>query len=241
MRQTKSLAAVALALMFLGACSSTGGLGDILGGANQSNYEIRGTVDSVDISSRSIWLTNVSGYDGSRLSSGGVNNNAVRVYYDDQTSVTWEGQSYRPQDLERGDRVVIRVDESGNNTLIAEAVNVTYNSSQGMTSGSNYPGTSDDQYATVRGTVRSVDVSRGLIELESTQWRSGFNTGATGGNRIVISFNNNIGVDVNGQMYPVSGLESGDVVEVQVQRSNNNNANYWAERIFLVRDVRSNF
>ncbi len=94
MRTTKSLVAASFALILLAACGSSG-IGDILGGGGntqQSNYEIRGTVESVDLNSRSIFLSNVSGYT-SMLSNGG---NSVRVYYDDGTPVEFNGQSYRP-------------------------------------------------------------------------------------------------------------------------------------------------
>jgi hypothetical protein len=313
--------------MFLGACSSGGGLGDILGGSNgnTSNYEIRGTVDSVDTSSRSIWLTNVSGYT-SNLSSGG-SGNTVRVYYDDQTTVDWQGRAYRPQDLERGDQVSVRVDEQ-NNTLVAEAMSVTYNSTGGMTSGSTIPGDvygssirgvvryidtsrgtievdrtsgsnviveyatntpvmynnqsyrvsdlevgdevdirfrdlgngrvsaqdisvirsiSDNgsynngtsNYATIRGTVRSIDTSRRTITLESTSWRTGFTGSAS--NLITISYDTGMNIDVNGQMQALSGLERGDVIDVQVSNNNSNLSSYYAQRISLVRDARSNY
>src|SRR5687767_14364601 len=114
MTKPKSLTAVALTALFLAACSS-GGIGDILGGGDTgqaSNYEIRGVVDRVDSSSRSVYLTNVSGYT-SMLSSGG-SGNTVRVYYDDQTQVRYAGQTYRTEDLERGDEVTVNVAESGN-------------------------------------------------------------------------------------------------------------------------------
>ena len=117
MKTTKSLAAASLLLILLAACGS---VGDVLGGGSgqqQGTYEIRGTVDSIDPNSRSIYLTNVSGYT-SMLSGGG---NAVRVYYEDRTPVEYNGQTYRTTDLERGDEVAVRVDESGN-TLMAESV-----------------------------------------------------------------------------------------------------------------------
>ncbi|HEX2834716.1 MAG TPA: DUF5666 domain-containing protein [Thermoanaerobaculia bacterium] len=316
--------AAVLAVMLLGACSS-GGMGDILGGGNSnSNYQITGTVDSVDTSNRSIWLTNVSGY-SSMLSSGG-GGNTVRVYYDDQTSVEWQGRSYRPQDLERGDQVSVRVDEQGN-TLVAESMSVTYNAAGGMTSGSNLPtgnygssirgtiryidtsrgtievsrttgsnvviqygtntpvyynnqtyrpadlevgdeidvrysdlgngrvsaqdisvirsisdsgssGNTSSNYATIRGTVRSINTANRTIQLESTTWRSGF-TGNTSGNLITISYDTGMNIDVNGQLQSLSGLERGDVVDVQVATNNNNSSTYWAQRIWLVRDIRN--
>jgi hypothetical protein len=322
--KAKSLSAVSLMLLLLAACGSSD-LGGILGGGGSNDtgsnmYEIRGTVESVDLNSRSVYLTNVSGYT-SMLSNSG---NAVRVYFEDNTPVDYQGQSYRVSDLERGDQVAVRVDESGNR-LVAERMTVTYNSGGtssntggmygstvrgtvryvdtsrrtievdtgnasrivsyasntpvyfggqtyqvadlergdeidvrvGSTSGSTMvaeqitvvrsisSGTSGSgtgvygstQNSTIRGTVRYVDTSRRTIELESTSWISGFNSGA-GSNMstMIISYDNNTSVDVAGRLNPVTGLERGDVIEVRVRSLGGNS--YAADRIFLVRDVR---
>lgn len=322
MNRTKYLSAASLLLLFLAACSS-GGLGDIYGGGN-NNYDIRGTVDYVDLNTHTIYLTNVSGYNGSMLSNGGSNNNSVRVYYDDRTPVSYNGQNYRPEDLERGDEVSVRVDESGSNTLTAESVSVlrevsngsssypsgTYNSNvrgtvryvdtsrrtievdrgsgstvtveydtstpvyfsnntyrvsdlergdevdismrdygsgryiasqinvlRSVSSGNT--GSSTSQWATVRGTVRYVDTSRRTIDLDSTSWRSNFNGGSNSGNRITVSYDTNTNVDVSGRLYPVSGLEAGDVIDVQVQ--NPNASLPFASSITLVRDVNNRY
>ena len=325
MTRTKSLTAATLALFFLAACGSSGGMGDIFGGgaSNDRNYELRGTVDHVDRNSRSVYLRDVSGHNRSMLSSG--SGDSVRVYYDDRTPVSYQGQNYRPEDLERGDVVSVRVDESGN-SLVAESMTVIQDVSSGSSSsfptyGSNirgtvryidtsrrtievdrgngslmtveydvntpvhynnqsyrvadlergdeielqvrdlgsgrmlaqridvvrnvssgtYGGSSSSQSATVRGTVRSVDTSRRTIELESASWRSNFNTGAgsMGGSRITVSYDANTSVDVSGRLYPVSGLERGDVIEVQV--ANQNASIPFANRIVLVRDVNNRF
>ena len=326
MTKPKSLAATALAVLFLAACGSTGGgLGDILGGggsgSQNSAYEIRGTVDYVDSSTRSVYLTNVSGMTSMLSNSGGGSGSSVRVYYDNQTTVSYQGQNHRPEDLERGDEVTVRVSESTNNTLIADAVTVTHNVSTagsssypGSVSGSllrgtvsyidtsrrtievdrsvgsnviveygtntpvyfngqtyraadlergdeieisvrdlgsnrfsanditvirsvngNTSGSSSSSLQTVRGTVSYVDTNRRTIELESASWISRFNssTGNTG-SRITISYDNNASVDVAGRLQPISGLERGDVVEVQVDNYNNTMR---ATRIVLVRDV----
>jgi Domain of unknown function (DUF5666) len=318
MNRHKSLIGASLTLLLLAACSS-GGLGDVLGGGGgTSNYEIRGTVDHVDTSNRTIHLTNVSGYNSSMLSSGG-SGNSVRVFYDDRTTVSYSGQSYRPEDLERGDQVTVRVDEQGNN-LLAESMTVTHNVSAGSSSGmpaygTNLRGTvryidssrrtlevdrfgggtvtvdfdtntpvyfdnrtfrvtdlergdevdirtrdlgsgrmaatditvtrsisgtggagTTSNNSIIRGTVRYVDTSRREIELESTNWISGFNSGSTSASRRIIRYDANTRVDVSGQLQPVSGLEAGDIVEVQVD--NPNSTTLFASRIFLVRDVR---
>lgn len=322
MNKSKSLAAATLALLFLAACGSSGGLGDILGGGSSANdYEIRGTVDHVDTSNRVVYLTNVSGY--SNMLSNGGSSGSVRVYYDDQTMVGFQGQTYRVADLERGDEVSVRVDESGNQ-LHAESMTVLSDVSSGT--GSTYPGSSYDtirgtvryidtsrrtievdrgngslitvdyesatpvywnnqtyratdlergdeieirlsnsgssrylarditvvrnvsngsigsgstssQMSTIRGTVRYVDTSRRTIELESATWAAGFNSGANTGSRVIVSYGSNTNVSVSGAMHPVSGLERGDVIEVQV--TNANTSTPFAERIWLVNDVRN--
>jgi len=237
MRTTKVIAAAAFALLLAAACSSTGGYGDIFG--SNSRYDIRGTVDSVDASSRSIWLTNATGYNTS-LASGG-NGNAVRVYYNDNTTVNFNGRSYRPQDLERGDEVVVHAAQSGSQ-VVADSMDVTYNSRGTMTSGSTYPYPSssttpypsNSNYSTIRGTVRSVDTYNHTMTLDSTSWISGFRS-TNNGSMMTVSFDNNARVDYNGTLYPVTNLERGDVVDVQVV--NNGASNYFAQSIVLVRDV----
>ena len=326
MTRTKSLTAATLALLFLAACSSSGGMGDIFGGGDSSNqnYDIRGTVDYVDPGTRSVYLRNVSGNNRSMISGG--SGDSVRVYYDERTPVSYQGQNYRPEDLERGDVVSVRVDESGN-SLVAESMTVLQDVSGGSTSGSTYPtygsnirgtvryidtsrrtievdrgngslmtidydantpvyysnqtyrvsdlergdeidisvrdlgsgryvaqqinvvrnvssgtygGSTSSQAATIRGTVRYVDTSRRTIELESATWRSNFNTGTgTNSSRVTVSYDANTSVDVSGRLYPVSGLEVGDVIEVQV--SNASSSMPFASRILLVRDVNNRY
>ncbi len=316
----KTLAGAALALLFLAACSSTGGLGDILGGGS-SRAEIRGTVDYVDTGSHSIYLTNVSGL-SSMLSGGSGGGNTARVYYDDQTSITYQGRTYRPQDLERGDQVSMQVDQQSNNTLMAGQVTVlsdvnagsSYPSGGGYTSnirgtvryvdatrrtievdrgsgstvfveyatdtpvyfsGRTYRvadiergdqidvrvqdlgngryvaqdvtvtrsissgtggGTTSSNLSTVRGTVRFVDASRRTIELEQVSYINGFDRGGAG-STVIVQYDTNTGVEFQGQTHPVTGLERGDVIEVQVQ--NTGGSTLFAKRIYLVRDVRS--
>ena len=55
---------------------------------------------------------------------------------------------------------------------------------------------------------------------------------------MTLSYDNNVRVDVNGQLAPVTNLERGDVVEVQTQNYGNRNTNLFASRITLIRDVR---
>jgi hypothetical protein len=237
--RTKNLSFIglAIALLLASACSSGGGLGDILGGgSNQSVYNntIRGTVDYVDVNNRSIYLVNTN-YN-TNLANGGNNGSSVRVAYDNNTSVVYQGQNHRPEDLERGDEVEIRVNQNGS-TLVADAVTVLRDVSQASSSSSypSYP--SNSNYATLRGTVRYVDAARHTIELEQTSWSSNFN-GYPNSNSstIIVSYGSNASVEVGGRANAVSGLERGDIVDVQVDRNSSSN-NYFADRIILVRDI----
>jgi len=243
MRTTKVIAAAAFALLVVAACSSSGRYGDIFG--TNSRYDIRGTIDSVDTASRSIWLVNTSGYNNS-LASGGSGNggygNAVRVYYNNNTTVNFNGRTYRPQDLERGDEVVVHAAQSGTQ-VVADSMDVTYNSHGSMTSSGgtygtygSYPSSSSSNYSTIRGTVRSIDTYNRTITLDSTSWMSGFRS-TNNGSMITVSYDTNARVDYNGTMYPVTNLERGDVVEVQVANNGSGSSNWFAQSIVLVRGV----
>ena len=221
MKTTKSLAAASLMLILLAACGS---VGDILGGGGsgqqQGTYEIRGTVDSIDLNSRSIYLTNVSGYT-SMLSNGG---SAVRVYYDDRTPVEFNGQTYRTTDLERGDEVAVRVDENGN-TLMAESVTVI----RDVSSGSSFPTypSSGSYESNIRGTVRYIDTSRRTIEVDR-------GSGAT----TFVEFETNTPVYFNNQTYNPVDLERGD--EIDIRARDLGNGRFLAQNISVIRSVSSN-
>jgi hypothetical protein len=324
MHKTRVFAAAAFALLLVAACGSSGNYGDILNGGSRT-YDIHGTVDSIDTNGHSILLTNVSGYNNS-LAGGGGYGNTVRIYYDDRTSISYQGRTYRPEDLERGDQVTVHVNDNGNNQLIAQSMDVTYDARGGMASSSpssptygngsvitgtirsidtsrhtmsvdagygsyvtvdwvsNTPvyfngrtyapgdlevgdqvnvrvsggngsrvsaqditvtrsisgtgsnnGTYSNGIQTVRGTVRYIDTAARTIQLESTSWMNGFQTN-TGGNTITIRYDPTARVDVSGQLYPLSNLERGDVIDVTLEA--NGSSNYLAQRITLVRNVR---
>lgn len=194
----KILAVASFALVLLAACGSTD-LGSILGGGSpsesQSTYELRGRVDSVDLNSRSIYLTNVS---GSQSNLGG--GNTARVYFDDKTPVEYQGRQYTPQDLERGDEIAVRAYESGNR-LLAERISVTYNvAGSGSTSGS----TSGGLYGSdLRGTVTFVDSSRRTIEIDRGS-----------GSRTTVEYDANTPVRYSGRTYGVADLKRGDEIEI---------------------------
>jgi hypothetical protein len=249
MNRYKTLAAASFALLLMAACGTYGN-GDIYGSGypngsypndgSYGSYQISGTVDSIDARSQSIYLTNVNGDNSNRNTRRG---SSVRVYYDNRTSLNYQGQNYRPDQLERGDEVTVNVEQSGNQ-LLAESMDVTYNTRGGMASGSNgsygypsspYPSSSSSSFSTIRGTVLNVDTRNQTIELENTNWVSGFRTNNRS-SRFVVRYDPNASVDYNGQMYPLTNLERGDVVDVQLQDLGN--ADYVAQSLVLVRNVR---
>lgn len=219
--KTMAIPGALLALLFLAGCGSSGG--DIFGGGNQpvnspASNTIRGTVDSVDLNGRSILLTNTNGY-GSMLSSGG-NGNTVRVYFDNQTSIEYQGRTYRPEDLERGDQIDVRVSQSGNR-LIADAVNVVYNANNSTTS---YPGNSGTYNAGVTGTVTNVDTSRRTITVDTGYGRT-----------TVVDYDTYTPVSYGGRSYNVADLERGDQIDIRTRDLGN--GRFVADSITVTRSI----
>lgn len=316
-RKNAFFAAAAMALLLMASCGSTS---DIFGGGNNNgSYDrsLHGTVDSVDLNSNSILLTNTSGYTANLSTS--RSGDSVRVYFDNNTTVNYQGQTFRPENLDRGDQVDINVRQSGNQ-LIADTMTVTYNANpNGTTSGvyasGNYTGTvryvdttrrtiqldrgsgsyvtvdydpnttvifngrsylpadlevgdqvtvytrdiggghmvasnidvvrsmtsgggtSSSNYATIRGTVRSINTYNRTIDLEQTSYISGFlPNGSSRSSVITVQYDTNARVNVGGSLQPISGLERGDVIEIQAQDLGN--SNWMATSISLIRDIR---
>ncbi len=158
----------------------------------------------------------------------------MTVDYSTNTPVYYNGRSYSPADLEVGDQVNVRVNSGGSTRVSAQDITVTRSISSNGTIGS-----TNSQFSTVRGTVRSIDTANRTIQLDSTSWMNGFQTNA-GGNTIIIHYDTTARVDVSGQLYPLSNLERGDVIEVQLENvGSTSRPNYLAQRISLMRDVRS--
>lgn len=78
-------------------------------GSNYGN-ELRGSVALVDTRSRLI-----------RLDGAGYGNN-VQLMYDARTTVEYQGRSYRPENLQRGDSVRVQARQVGNNQWLAERI-----------------------------------------------------------------------------------------------------------------------
>jgi hypothetical protein len=141
---------------FAGACAGNS-LGNILGGvlgggSQQQSGQLTGTIRGVDSRSQQISIQQSNGQ-------------TVPVYYDNQTQVVYQNQSYSPTALENGDRVTARIQANGNNyytdyVQVDQSVNGT---------GGGY----SSNVQLMQGTVRQVDTRNGWFTVVDT---NGFNT-----------------------------------------------------------------
>lgn len=87
-----------------------GGYGNDYGNSNSNNgNDLRGSVALIDTRSRLI-----------RLDGAGYGN--MQLMYDARTTVEYQGRSYRPENLQRGDIVRVQARQVGNNQWLAERV-----------------------------------------------------------------------------------------------------------------------
>ena len=150
--------AAALAFVAFTACSGAGNLGNILGGvlgggAGQGN-QVSGTVLGVDTRSQQIALQTSDGQQ-------------VNLAFDNQTQVVYQNQNYSVTNLERGDRVTARIQQSNNGGYYTDLVQVDQSASnRGGTSG----GGASGNVRAIQGTVQQVDLQNGLFSLNTDQY-----------------------------------------------------------------------
>jgi len=161
--------AIAVATATLGACSGAGGLGNVLGsvlGGGQSN-QVAGAVLGVDTQAQQIGLQTSDGQQ-------------VALAFDNQTKVVYQGQLYAVTNLERGDQVVARIQQTQNGGYYTDSVEVTKSVQGG--GGTSAGGGASGSVQSFQGTVRQIDRSNGLFELQGSN-------GAT----VVVSLPYNVG------------------------------------------------
>lgn len=236
---TSAFSAICLATLLTGCGSS--GIGDILGGGRDTGRQtdpyrdnvtdVRGTVERVDTRNRMIVVDGESYRNDLRNNGSG---DEIVLYYDDRTTVEYQGQSFQPQDLEPGDRVEVNVAQSGDR-LFAEQIAVLYDvtSGTGSSTGSSTSGTWDDDRddlgtSEVRGAVVAISTSNRTVDIErrSTYGSNNFSTRSTGsstgrlGEVVTVHYDSNTVVEYQGRRYSPENLERGDMVEVEVSRLN---------------------
>ena len=233
MRKTQFTFATLAAILLLSACGSSD-LGGILGGgqassAPESSADIYGTVSAVDTRNSRIDVT-LDNYGGARS-----------IYYDTRTRVTYQGQTGNPSQLERGDRVSVRMTGTGNNA-VADLITVTQSVSDTTNSG-NYPNTNPNTYPTypsttntatgrVTGTVNYIDTSARLINLTASYMNVLRNST---NNTYTVYYDARTRVLFQGRTYNVEDLERGDQIDIATYANGNQ---YIADTVTVVRNVR---
>ena len=91
--------------------------------SNGQQFTITGTVNSVDTTAQRIDL--YSAYATGLRTNGGQGN--YSVYYNSNTPVYYQGNSYSPTALERGDQVSVSAYDNGGGRYVASSINVTRN------------------------------------------------------------------------------------------------------------------
>jgi hypothetical protein len=147
----------------------------------------------------------------------------VEVAYDSGTRVEYQGRSYRPEDLERGDSVRVRTRSSASAVVADDIMVMRDANTNGMPTGQQ-----------LRGTVRSIDTNSRTIELEGVSWAQSFDTKATE-NSTRVGYDANTVVEYRGKRYNISNLEPGDLVDVEVVGSSADRQ--MAKRIVVARSA----
>jgi hypothetical protein len=193
-------AGMMLSLLLLAGCG-VAGLDGIMGGGSPGetvSNELRGTIDQIDLQDQSFLLTQTD-----RAMSSLVNrDDRTRIYFDDRTSVTYNGQAYRPADLEVGDEVVVRVSQAGSR-LFANSMSVLRDVSGGL-------GTPNGmRTAQLQGTVQNIDTAQQTINIDQ-----GLSRGS-----VTVLYNANTEVERNGRRYHPEALRRGDEVRIGVREA----------------------
>lgn len=136
------------------ACSSSGGLGGILGsvlgGGNNQQGQVSGTIQNVDTRSQQISIRQSNGQN-------------VSANYDDRTQVSYQDRNYPVTSLEYGDEVTARLRQSGNTYYVdLIQVNRSVSGNGGVGSGGN-----SANVQSLQGVVRQVDAANGVFLVDA--------------------------------------------------------------------------
>lgn len=115
-----------LAALLAATCGSVdlGDLGEILGSRSADRpSDVSGIVRNVDVNDRRIDL------DVQYINQLRQTNQTGSIYWDSQTRVEYQGQTYRPESLERGDQIRVRGHNAGGR-YVAEVITVTYDATR---------------------------------------------------------------------------------------------------------------
>ena len=192
--------------------------------------DVHGTVASVNPRERLIYLDERNGE---------RDRPPIVLSYDDGTVVRYQGQTYQPESLERGDRIRVHVDRDEQGRLFAEQIDVLYDVSQGgPPPGEQPPGElpspgapgapprdrGEDHANSLRGIIRSIDTDAQTLEIDR------------GGESVTVGYDSHTPVHFQGEVYSPDNLERGDEVRI---RAHDYDGRLFAQEIVVVRDRRS--
>jgi Cu/Ag efflux protein CusF len=143
--------AAGLMIAAFGACSSLGGLGNVLGSVlGTGGNQVQGTVLGVDTRTQYISLQQSNGQ-------------AVSLGFDNQTRVVYQNQNYSVTSLQRGDQVTANVQQTNNGAYYTDYVQVDRSvSGTGSATGS---------VQQFEGTVRAIDYNNGWFTMDANNAR----------------------------------------------------------------------
>lgn len=198
--RTRKLLALVCALAAAGALAGCGGIGlPGTGGPPPTDYPeetaVTGEVVRVDTADRRIEIDDA----GRRHT----------VVYATTTPVYWEGRTYEPTDLERGDVIRVRVVEDRYGTLTTDRIDVV-ESVQSRDGGYDDPyddDPHDDRVGDLSGEIDRVDTDRREIVVRTST-----------GDRL-ITYDDRTRVFYQGREYEPANLERGDQVEIDTATS----------------------
>ena len=195
--------------------------------------DLRGTVASVNPRERLIYIDPAG--------PGGRDEGPIVLSYDDGTVVRYQGQTYQPENLERGDRIRVRVDRGDDGRPFAESIDVLYDVSQGGPPPEEPPagygprrggppeeppgGYAPRQGESLQGVVRSVDTGAQTLRISDPERGT-----------VTVSYDEHTPVLFQGETYNPENLERGDEVRIRVHEYD---GQLFAQEIVVVRDRRS--
>jgi hypothetical protein len=239
--RSSSLLALLVAATLLAGCGSSG-VGDIFGGGDTNRndpYEqridnVRGTIERVNTRERTIVVDAESTSYSRNLRNG---DDEVVLSYDDSTTVEFQGRTFRPDDLEPGDRILAEISPTyrSSTTPLVEEIQVLYDVSGGVGDNDGYNDNDSLVDRDLRGTVRYVDTRDRTVEVETSS--RGFTTGTTGQSGVVVvHYDSETVVEFEGRRYQPENLERGDEVQIDIRDVG---GRLLAEEILVVDDARS--
>ena len=237
-----------VAVSLLAGCGSSG-IGDVFGNGRSSDRDsrynlasdVRGTVERVDTRDRYIVVDREDDYRND-LRNGDdrdrddyLGGDEVVLYYDDATTVEHDGQSYRPQDLEPGDRIAAEVQRTGDR-LMVEDIDVLYDASSGVADNRRVRRPAHRGRAGHRALRRHPRPYLGDRVHAVGQRLLHRAPGRSYGDTVLVHYDTQTLVEFEGRRFGPENIERGDVVEVEVRDLGQR---LLAEEIRVVRDSRS--